>query len=71
MKAILEFNLPEEQEEFDQAVRANRVEGAIWQYSQKLREMYKHGDEYTIDTERARQMLFDIFNEHGVDTDLL
>lgn len=36
MKAILEFNLPEESEEFDLANRAGKVSGIPWDVSQHI-----------------------------------
>ena len=71
MKAILEFNLPDDQEDFERAVNAWKLEVAINEYSQKLRSMYKHEDIGTIDTYDARKMLFDIFAENGADTEIL
>lgn len=44
MKAILEFNLPEESEEFDLANRAGEVSGILWDVSQKIRERLKYND---------------------------
>lgn len=71
MKAILEFNLPEDREEHEEAVNAWKVTLAVWDYSQWLRGLYKHGETYTIDTEEARQKLFDIWNKYNLNTDML
>ena len=44
MKAILEFNLPEEQSEFDMAARANSMHAALWDMAQEIfRPARKHG----------------------------
>ncbi len=43
MKAILEFNLPEDQSEFENASRAGDVFLALWDLDMELRNMVKHG----------------------------
>jgi len=44
MKGILEFSLPEEQEEFDSAARAGELRSALWEISQQVfRPARKHG----------------------------
>ena len=44
MKAILEFNLPEEDEEFRQAAKAGDMHCAIFEFSQYLRKKLKYED---------------------------
>lgn len=44
MKAILEFNLPEEQSEFDLATKAGNMHAALWDIAQEVfRPARKHG----------------------------
>lgn len=44
MKATIEFNLPEEQEEFELAVKAGKYRAALWEISQQVfRPARKHG----------------------------
>lgn len=44
MKGIIEFNLPEEQEEFDTAVKAADLKAALWEIAQQVfRPARKHG----------------------------
>lgn len=44
MKAILEFNLPEEKEEFETAVKAAKIKHALYEVSQEIfRPARKHG----------------------------
>jgi hypothetical protein len=44
VKAILEFNLPEEQSEFDLATRAGNMHAALWDIAQEIfRPARKHG----------------------------
>ena len=44
MKAKLTFNLPEEQEEFNDAVNGNAFKAVIWELDQWMRSQLKHGD---------------------------
>jgi hypothetical protein len=44
MKAKLTFNLPEEQEEFNDAVNGNAFKAVIWELDQWMRSQIKHGD---------------------------
>jgi len=42
MKAILEFNLPEDQAEFDFATQGTNMYAALWDISQELRTLCKY-----------------------------
>ena len=44
MKAKLTFNLPEEQEEFNDAINGNAFKAVIWELNQWMRSQIKHGD---------------------------
>jgi hypothetical protein len=44
MKAKLTFNLPEEQEEFNDAINGNAFKAVIWELDQWMRSQIKHGD---------------------------
>ena len=44
MKAILKFNLPEENEEFQAAVNGLNYKSAIWDYDQWLRSEMKYSE---------------------------
>ena len=44
MKAILEFNLPDEEQEFMEAVNGGMFKHVIWQLDQKLRSNLKYGE---------------------------
>lgn len=44
MKAILEFTLPEEQEEYETAANAHYYRAALQEIRQYLRNLVKHGD---------------------------
>lgn len=50
MKAILEFSLPDEEEEYQTATKANSLYSSLWDFSQYLRHQLKYNsltsDEY-------------------------
>ena len=47
MKAILEFNLPEDQPEFDNAIKGGDWKHVCWQMDQYLRKRVKYDDGLT------------------------
>lgn len=65
MKAILEFNLPEEQQEHLQAVMAHRAWSALSEVSHILRSHYKYEDD-AANTLRAIQ---DVVNDAKEDVE--
>lgn len=44
MKAVLEFNLPEDQSDFQAAINGSNYKSAIWEYDQWLRSEMKYGE---------------------------
>jgi hypothetical protein len=72
MKATLEFNLPDEKEEFETATRAGRYVSALWHIGQNLRQKIKHGQlteqEYKV-YEEVRDMFWGALRDEGVDED--
>lgn len=75
MKAILEFNLPEDQHDFELAVNGTKAQVALWEMDQWLRARYKYmsDDEYSEDKyetyEKCREQLREIMFEHGLKFD--
>ena len=69
MIATLTFNLPDEQEEFQDAVNGNAYKAVIWQIDMYLRSQLKHGElpesEYDK-VQEIRDELHSIMNEHKV-----
>ncbi len=71
MKATLEFNLPDDQLDFDTAVNGSKWMGAMWQLDKWLRSQTKYApDTMSADTfkafEESRDMLHEILNEEGL-----
>lgn len=70
MKAMLEFNLPEDKHEWDNAVKADAMYAALWDLSQELRTMCKYqtfetNEEYAI-VEAIRDKFYDILSENNI-----
>jgi hypothetical protein len=73
MKATIEFNLPEDKYEWDNAIRADAMYLALWDLSQELRSMwkykeYKTEEEYAI-VETIRDKFYEILNQHNINLD--
>lgn len=71
MKAILEFNLPEDYTEFDLAIKGSDWSHAMWELNQWLRSQIKHPElGMSDDTYKAfdetRDKLYEILNEAGL-----
>jgi hypothetical protein len=71
-KAILEFNLPEEQTEYDAVLQAQRVKSFLWDFSQQLRSWRKYHNDFTDASdalEKIREEFYRLLNEHNVEID--
>ena len=72
MKAILEFNLPEEQTDFYLATKAYDWWKVCWDMEQWLRQQNKHMPDNKFNKDKdiayleVREMLIDVMNENGV-----
>ena len=75
MKATLEFNLPEDRDDFELATKGGKWYSVVWDMDQWLRSQYKYmpDSEYSSDKYNAyyeaRQKLNEIINEHGINLD--
>jgi hypothetical protein len=71
-KVTIEYNLPEEQCEFDEANNAGKYYSVLWDIDQYMRNKIKYGSDDIPDVYReAIQMVRDefwkIMNEHNLD----
>ena len=66
MKAVLEFNLQEEQEEFKDATQGGALLGAIQEFDNQLRGIVKYGGEteYTEEQLEVYDKVRDMLREH-------
>ena len=72
MKAIIEYNLPEDQFEFDNAVKSMKMWHALNEVKDELRRIYKYEDlkenEFEM-VERIREKFFEILQENEINLD--
>lgn len=67
MKAILEFTLPDEAEEYRLANQAGAMHAALWEIGEYLRSQYKYVDSDQRDDILAiRARYYAILDERGV-----
>ena len=70
MKAILEFNLPEEEVEFEEASKGNRFKRSLEDYDNYLRDQIKHNDNLSSEEllllQCVRAELYDIMQSYSV-----
>jgi hypothetical protein len=72
-KVIFEFNLPEEQREYEVASQANKMQSFLWEYSQQLRTWYKYGHHFKDADDalnKIREEFYKLLNEEEVNIDL-
>ena len=71
MKAVLTYDLPEEEEEFRAAINAGKTEAALWSIAYDLlRPIWKHRD---LNEEQQKLIdeiydgFWDVLKEHGIE----
>ena len=71
MEAILKFNLPEEQYEFNNAIKGGDWKNVCWQMDQYLRKRIKYDESLSEEQlrvyEGVREELYGFMNENKVD----
>jgi hypothetical protein len=73
MKAILEYNLPDDQHEYEVAIQAQKMQSFIWDFSQQLRSWYKYHHEFKDADDaldKIREEFYKLINEHQINIDL-
>ena len=76
MKAIREFNLPDDQQEYELANKAFSLWHVLWELDQELRAKTKYApdnlphDKYDA-YEEIREKLHELMNENNVSLDIL
>jgi hypothetical protein len=76
MKAILEFNLPDDQQDFDLAVKASKFWSVLWELDQDLRAKTKYApddlpeDKYDAYQE-VRDKLYELMSENLISFDMV
>lgn len=72
MKATLEFNLPDDQNEFDLAVQGGKMYLALWDISKELRTLWKYeelSEEEWNMVERIRDKFYEILDDNQIKLD--
>jgi hypothetical protein len=73
MKATLEYNLPDDDIDFNMAIKGSKYYVALWDIDQWLRARLKYDDTLTDGQyeayEKTREELRDIMSRHGVSFD--
>ena len=73
MKVTFEFNLPEEQNEYDVMNQSRKVQSFLWDFSQQLRAWRKyHHDFKDADDalDKIREEFYRLINEQQINIDL-
>jgi hypothetical protein len=71
MKAILEFDLPDEQLEFETATNAGKMKSLIWDFGEQLRSWDNYGHNFkTADDaiDGIRDYFIQCINDYNLDT---
>jgi len=71
MKAILEFNLPEDQPEFNNAIKGGGWKHVCWEMDQYLRKELKYNDDRSFEElnllQKVRDEFYGFMSENNVD----
>lgn len=70
MKAILEFNLPEERDEFETAHKASSYRYVLAEFDNHLRKILKYDDSVSDEVRKVLQELRDTLNELAKDEEI-
>ena len=76
MKAVLEFNLPDDQQDFDLAVNASKFWSVLYELDQDLRSKTKYApddlpeDKYDAYQE-VRDILYELMRENNISLDMV
>jgi hypothetical protein len=73
MKAILEFNLPEDQREYNINIQAEKMQAFLWDFSQQLRSWHKYHNDFKDANDALnsiRDEFYNLLNHHQINIDL-
>jgi len=70
MKAILEFNLPEDQPEFNHAIKGGDWKHVCWEMDQYLRKELKYSDDKSFEELNLLQKVREEFNRLMIESNL-
>lgn len=64
MKVILEFNLPDEQEEYDLAINGHKFAICLEEINSNIRQWSKYENRTSVTIEELRSMINDVTRDH-------
>jgi len=67
MKVTMQFELPEDQQQLEAAMKAHNYKYALTDFAEELSRRTKHVDNCKTDWESVRAVFFDIINDRGVE----
>jgi hypothetical protein len=73
MKAILEFNLPEDHQQYAVFMQADRMQSFLWDFSQQLRSWDKYHNDFTDSNDaldKIRTEFYRLISQHNIDLDI-
>lgn len=73
MRAKFEFDLPEDQHEFDVMNQASKTQRFLWEYSEQLRTWQKYGHQFqdaNHAVEQIREEFYRLLNNYEINIDL-
>lgn len=73
MKAILEFDLPEDEREYSLAIQSKKSQSFLWEFSEQLRAWCKYHHDFKDGNDalhKIRDEFYRLLNEHEVNIDL-
>ena len=68
MKAILEFELPQDNQEFELATKASKMYSTLWEFDQWLSGAIKYKDK---ELDEVRDKLRELMNDNRIDFDMV
>jgi len=72
-KAIFEFNLPDDQHDYEIMTQASKVQSFLWDFSQQLRSWYKYDNDFENANDaldKIREEFYRLIKEHNINIDL-
>lgn len=69
MKAILEFDLPDDADDFKDATRGRKYAACLVELWNEFRANYKYSEEQNTTWTDARQLLLDVFAANNINID--
>jgi hypothetical protein len=73
MKALLRFDLPEDQRDYELVIQAPKTQRFLWEFNEQLRSWYKYHHDFTSADDalnKIREEFYRLLNEHDVNIDL-